>query len=143
MNQNREPHCLECVNWFLGCLNGRENWKDKAVMPNRRLVTLQNGTQEFLCDAFQFHSDPYRKGRVVYDSPQNVTVKELVLYIDYWATCKDDGKCHILFKGNYVDGVAEYPPGSGVYIIEAGGLVGEPERVSGDHILQIEWLEGK
>lgn len=63
----REPHCIECVKWFLGCLNGREKWKDKAAMPNLRQVTLSDGSQSHVCDAFEFHPDPCRKGRAVWD----------------------------------------------------------------------------
>jgi hypothetical protein len=66
-NQAREPHCLECSNWFLGCLNGREKWKDKAITPNFRTVTLIDGTHSTLCDAFNLDPNPYRHGRVVSD----------------------------------------------------------------------------
>ena len=62
----RDEHCIECSNWFLGCLNGREKWKDKAVMPNHRRVQLKDGDTSFVCDAFNLHPDPERKGRVVY-----------------------------------------------------------------------------
>lgn len=64
----REPHCLECSAWFLGCLNGRERWKDKAVQPNHRQVTLKDGTKSFLCDAFDLDPNPCRKGRAVFDN---------------------------------------------------------------------------
>ena len=30
--------CENCVCWFLGCLNGRKKWKDKAITPNLRCV---------------------------------------------------------------------------------------------------------
>lgn len=63
----REPHCLECANWFLGCLNGREKWKDKAIMPNLRDVVLRDGSKSKLCDAFYLDPNPKRKGRAVYD----------------------------------------------------------------------------
>lgn len=63
----REAHCRECVNWFLGCLNGREKWKDKAVTPNYRRVRLQNGETGGLCDAFEWDPNPHRHGRVVWD----------------------------------------------------------------------------
>lgn len=65
--QTREPHCLECSNWFLGCLNGREKWKDKAITPNYHQVTLRDGTNSHLCDAFNLDPNPCRKGRVVFD----------------------------------------------------------------------------
>ena len=65
MNDAREHHCLECASWFLGCLNGREKWKDKAIRPNLRTVTLQDGSTSQLCDAFQLDPNPKRKGRVV------------------------------------------------------------------------------
>jgi hypothetical protein len=64
---DREICCTECVNWFLGCLNGRERWKDKAITPNWRYIRLSDGTGSTLCDAFSYHPDPRRKGRAVYD----------------------------------------------------------------------------
>lgn len=63
----REHHCRECSNWFLGCLNGREEWKDEAIMPNLREVVLRDGTKAGLCDAFKLDPNPCRKGRVVFD----------------------------------------------------------------------------
>lgn len=65
----REIHCDECVNWFLGCLNGREKWGDKAITPNKRFIPLSDGTTGMLCDAFQYDPNPHRKGRVVFDDP--------------------------------------------------------------------------
>lgn len=59
--------CTECSNWFFGCLNGREKWKDKAIMPNHREFKLESGTVESVCDAFVMHPDPCRKGRAVWD----------------------------------------------------------------------------
>lgn len=35
-----EKDCEKCVNWFMGCLHGRKEWKDKADKPNFRLVGL-------------------------------------------------------------------------------------------------------
>jgi hypothetical protein len=67
MGTEREHHCRECSSWFLGCLNGREKWSDKAVRPNFRWVTLQDGSTAGLCDAFQLDPNPYRKGRAVFD----------------------------------------------------------------------------
>lgn len=66
MGADREHHCTECSKWFLGCLNGREKWHDKAIMPNLREVTLADGTKSHICDAFELHPDPNRKGRAVY-----------------------------------------------------------------------------
>lgn len=34
--KNPGNHCRQCVYWFLGCLRGREKWKDKPVHPNIR-----------------------------------------------------------------------------------------------------------
>lgn len=62
----REEHCIECSSWFLGCLNGREKWKDKAITPNHRTVQLKDGEKSFVCDAFKLHPDPNRRGRAVY-----------------------------------------------------------------------------
>lgn len=63
----REKHCRECSAWFLGCLNGRERWKDKAIMPNLHKVRLEDGTSASVCDAFQLDPNPNRKGRIVSD----------------------------------------------------------------------------
>lgn len=63
----REKHCRECSCWFLGCLNGRERWKDEAITPNLHKVQLEDGTVSFACDAFQLDPNPKRKGRIVSD----------------------------------------------------------------------------
>lgn len=68
----REPHCRECTAWFLGCLNGRETWKDKAIRPNFRNVTLRDGYIGGLCDAFQLDPNPNRHGRLVYDDADRI-----------------------------------------------------------------------
>ena len=55
------PCCELCVHWFLGCLNGRKEWKDKAITPNQRFVG-----DRMLCDNFEWDPNPERLGRVVY-----------------------------------------------------------------------------
>lgn len=76
--EQRLPHCRLCMNWFLGCLNGRSTWKDKAVRPGFRL-TGQSGREyqepdsipgaelplRSHCDEFEWGPDPERLGRVV------------------------------------------------------------------------------
>jgi hypothetical protein len=73
--------CPLCVCWFLGCLNGRKEWKDKSVKPNFRFVGL-SGTEypdsdnpaipdseypcRMFCDAFQWDPSKERLGRAVY-----------------------------------------------------------------------------
>ena len=52
--------CKECTYWFLGCLRGRQEWKDKADTPNARIV---NG--RLRCDAFEWDPDEERQGRAV------------------------------------------------------------------------------
>ena len=56
-----KKNCPLCVCWFLGCLNGRKKWKDKAITPNLRDV----GKRMF-CDAFEWDPNPERMGRVLY-----------------------------------------------------------------------------
>lgn len=68
---SRRRECRECVNWFLGCLNGREKWHDKAITPNFRHEADPDGTTRMLCDAFEFDPDPHRHGRIVYNNPTN------------------------------------------------------------------------
>ena len=63
----REKQCRECSAWFLGCLNGREKWSDKAVTPNYHRVRLQSGNTAGVCDAFQPDPNPKRHGRIVSD----------------------------------------------------------------------------
>jgi uncharacterized FlgJ-related protein len=63
----RDEHCRECSNWFLGCLNGREKWGDKAITQNYRIVQLEDGTCKHVCDAFALDPNPKRNGRVVSD----------------------------------------------------------------------------
>lgn len=65
----RPRTCGECDKWFLGCLNGREKWKDPAVMPNLRTEVDEDGTVRRLCDAFEFFPMPdgeLRNGRIVF-----------------------------------------------------------------------------
>ena len=69
--------CLDCAHWFLGCLNRRSKWKDKAIMPNYRMVG-QSGVEYSVdipdseyplrgfCDDFYRDPDPERNGRVVW-----------------------------------------------------------------------------
>lgn len=75
------PDCPLCLNWFLGCLNGRKEWSDKSVTPNLRFVG-QSGAEypdsdnqkipeteypcRMFCDAFQWDPSKERLGRVVY-----------------------------------------------------------------------------
>ncbi len=72
--------CLSCANWFLGCLNGRKIWKDKAIMPNLRSVgksgkeytdeELPEDKDEYplrtFCDNFFQDPRPERQGRVIF-----------------------------------------------------------------------------
>lgn len=58
----RQVGCLECTYWFLGCLHGRKQWKDKAVTPNLRSVD-----KRLRCDAFEWDEIEERQGRVVSD----------------------------------------------------------------------------
>ncbi len=75
----RLADCLECAKWFLGCLNGREKWEDKAKTPNLRYIG-QSGKvytpdeltapedeypMRMICDDFEWDPDPNRHGRVV------------------------------------------------------------------------------
>jgi hypothetical protein len=80
---NNLPDCPLCVNWFLGCLNGRQNWTDKAVHPNFRFVGVSGKEYSYsirhenipgaeyplrmFCDAFEWDPKPERLGRVVYE----------------------------------------------------------------------------
>lgn len=78
--QNPGNHCQMCVNWFLGCLNGRNKWQDKVVQPNIRFAGADGRTyprfgddppeeafpMRMICDAFEPDPNPERMGRVVY-----------------------------------------------------------------------------
>lgn len=66
----RDEHCRECSAWFLGCLNGREKWSDKAIMPNHRQVRLEDESVSHVCDAFDLDPNPRRKGRAVIDESE-------------------------------------------------------------------------
>lgn len=71
------PECRGCVHFFLGCLNGRKKWTDKASTPNfryagqsgREYIDPPSVESEFplrcFCDAFEADPDPSRRGRVV------------------------------------------------------------------------------
>lgn len=70
-DDGRDEGCTECSFWFLGCLRGREKWKDKAIRPNYRRVVRRDGTGTGVCDGFELDSDPHRHGRIVYNDPSN------------------------------------------------------------------------
>jgi protein gp37 len=59
----RHKGCRECRYHFLGCLNGRTEWKDKAVTPNFRSSGHNDffGCPDCLCDAFEWglHSEDH------------------------------------------------------------------------------------
>ena len=75
----RLPDCPLCVNWFLGCLNGRNTWMDKSVKPGF-CYTGQSDEEYVLCadipstefplrmhcKAFTWDPNPERLGRVVF-----------------------------------------------------------------------------
>lgn len=79
-SKNQGKHCQMCVKWFLGCLNGRQKWKDKAIQPNIRFEGADGQSYprfgvdppedafplRMICDAFEQDPDPQRMGRVVY-----------------------------------------------------------------------------
>jgi len=52
----RRACCTECGRFFLGCLNGRKKWKDKAITPNYRDGVDSDwwGHPSSLCDAFKW-----------------------------------------------------------------------------------------
>lgn len=52
----RKPGCSECRSCFLGCLNGRKKWKDKAITPNYRGTGYADyfGHEDSICDAFRW-----------------------------------------------------------------------------------------
>lgn len=60
--------------WFLGCLHGREEWKDKSVRPNFRVLNMYTPQAVGLCDAYEADPDPERQGRVLYE--QNASVEQ-------------------------------------------------------------------
>lgn len=77
--RNELPDCRLCVNWFLGCLNGREQWKDKAITPNRRrigcsgkeysledAITSEEYPVRMMCDDFRWDPNEERLGRAVW-----------------------------------------------------------------------------
>lgn len=66
-----------------------------------------------------------------------VTAKHLVDSLDVWAALKDAGQCRLIYQGNYVDGIGAFNDG---YLIESGGVVGDPAFVSENTVIQIEWL---
>ena len=60
--EQRKPDCDECEHWFLGCLNGRKKWEDKAITPNLRFLNPnQNGGYDRMrCDAFAWRRECMR-----------------------------------------------------------------------------------
>ena len=63
----RQEGCNECANGFLGCLNGRTEWKDKSVRPNYRDAHHRDwwGNPESVCDAFEWRPRGDQHGVVV------------------------------------------------------------------------------
>lgn len=66
-----------------------------------------------------------------------ITAEHLDDNVEVWAALKDAGQCRLVYKGDYVDGIGEF---NGGYYIEYGGAANDPAFVSGDTIIQIEWL---
>lgn len=79
--KNPGPTCEKCVNWFLGCLRGREKWKDRPDTPNIRFEGADGKVYAYrggppapesayplrvVCDGFEADPDPTRLGRVVW-----------------------------------------------------------------------------
>jgi hypothetical protein len=71
--------CPLCVNWFLGCLNGRNKWADKSVKPG--FCYTGQSSKEYIscadippteyplrmhCKAFIWDPNSERLGRVVF-----------------------------------------------------------------------------
>lgn len=57
--KQRLPDCDECCHWFLGCLNKRMTWKDKAIMPNLRFLdpNKEGGYNRTRCDDFEWRPE--------------------------------------------------------------------------------------
>lgn len=70
--------------------------------------------------------------------PDTITAEELDYSVDMWAILKDTGQCRLIYQGDYVDGIGEF---NGGYYIEYGGIMNDPIFVSGDAVIQIEWIE--
>ncbi len=79
--KNPGPRCRRCVFWFLGCLRGREQWKDKPDTPNIRFEGADGNAYPYrggkdlpkkayplrmVCDGFEADPDPERLGRAVW-----------------------------------------------------------------------------
>jgi hypothetical protein len=78
--KNPGPDCEKCVYWFLGCLRGREKWKDAADTPNIRFEGADGKVYPYkggkvpkkalplrmVCDGFEADPDPTRLGRAVW-----------------------------------------------------------------------------
>lgn len=66
-----------------------------------------------------------------------ITAEHLDDNAEVWAALKDAGQCRLVYQGDYVEGIGAF---NGGYYIEYGGIVNDPVFVSGDTLIQIEWL---
>jgi hypothetical protein len=66
-----------------------------------------------------------------------ITAEKLVENLAHWAMLKDAQKIHLLWAGDYIDGIAQVAPDR--YAIQYGGEL-KPDYVTGDTLIQIEWL---
>lgn len=60
--EQRKPDCDECSHWFLGCLNGRKKWRDKAKILNLRFLDKNEngGYDRMRCDEFEWRRECMR-----------------------------------------------------------------------------------
>jgi len=69
--------------------------------------------------------------------PAVITVSELVENLSEWAVFKDAGKINLIWKDDHIDGIGKVGEN---FVIQYGGIVNDPDYVTGDTLIQIEWL---
>jgi len=74
----RPENCSECCSNFLGCLNGRKEWKDEPVTPNHRKAEAKDffGEEDFVCDAFRWCFNGNNHGVAVEMDNGEISVKQ-------------------------------------------------------------------
>lgn len=69
--------------------------------------------------------------------PTVITAAKLVETLGAWAMLKDAGRISLLWKDDHIDGIGKVGER---YVIQYGGIVNDPDYVTGDAIIGIEWL---
>ncbi len=72
---------------------------------------------------------------------EKITVKALHQKRDEWAQRRDNEICRFVYRNNYVNGIELLS--NGLYLIHAGSIADDPEKVEWDTEIIVEWLDAE